>query len=136
MLLFADYSTIYQEIRTYDEHLALQDDLRKLDAWAETWQMIFKPSKCFVMTITLKHHVSHFTYRIKDSPLTKTDTHTYLGVDIDKKMTWTPHCNTVKKKASRSLGLVQRTLHAAPRGCKETAYKALVRPKLEYASTA
>ena len=32
--------------------------------------------------------------------------------------------------------MIQRTLYAAPRSCKETAYKALVKPRLEYASTA
>ena len=57
-------------------------------------------------------------------------------MDIDSKLTWTPHINKVKRKASQQLGLVQRTLHAAPRACKEIAYKTLVRPRLEYASTA
>ena len=100
--------------------------------------MIFKPSKCFVMNISNKfqHNISKFTYTIKDSPLSIVKTHTYLGVEIDNKLTWTPHCSKVKKKASQALGLIQRTLHAAPRSCKETAFKALVKPKLEYASTA
>ena len=31
---------------------------------------------------------------------------------------------------------VQRRLHAAPHACRNTAYQTLVRPKLEYASTA
>ena len=136
MRLFADDSTIYREIKSRDDHLALQEDLRRLDAWAESWQMVFKPSKCFVMNITNKKNISHFTYTIKDSPLTVTPTHTYLGLEIDSKLTWSIHCDQVKKKASQSLGLVQRTLHAAPRGVKEMAYKALVQPKLEYASTA
>ena len=136
MRLFADDSTIYRDIKTREDHLTLQEDLRRLDEWAEKWQMVFKPSKCYVMNISNKHNISQFTYTIKDSPLTVTTTHTYLGVEIDNKMTWSAQCISAKKKAARTLGLIQRTLHAAPRACRETAYKVLVRPKLEYATTA
>ena len=90
----------------------------------------------YVMCITIQTLPSNHTYSIKGSALAKVTTHTYLGVDIDSKLNWTAHCNRVKKRASQTLGLVQRTLHAAPRASKELAYKALVRPKLEYATTA
>ena len=40
------------------------------------------------------------------------------------------------KAAAHTLGVVQRTLHAAPQACRNTAYQTLVRLKLEYASTA
>ena len=126
----------YIEIRSPADHLALSEDLRRLDEWADTWQMIFKSSKCYMMSITNKRKPSLHTYKIKGGPLSTVTTHTYLGVDIDSKLTWTPHCNKVKKRATQTLGLVQRTLHAAPRACKEMAYKTLVKPKLEYATTA
>ena len=47
--------------------------------------------------------------------------------------------NTAKKtrkKALSSLAIIQRSLYAAPKDCKIVAYQSLVRPKLEYASTA
>ena len=36
----------------------------------------------------------------------------------------------------QTLGVIQRTLHATPKSCRATAYQTLVKPKLEYASTA
>ena len=39
-------------------------------------------------------------------------------------------------KANRTLGLVKRTLHAAPQQVRKTAYETLVRPSLEYATCA
>ena len=59
-----------------------------------------------------------------------------LGVIIDSKLNWNDHCTEIAAKARQALGLIQRTLQAATPKCKAIAYKALVRPCLEYASTA
>ena len=81
-------------------------------------------------------NISNHAYSLKGTRLQVVTSWPYLGVEIDNKLTWTPHIIKVQKAATRSLGVVQRTLHAAPQACKITAYKALVRPKLEYASNA
>ena len=136
MRLFADDSVIYRSIDTNNDHLALRDDLARLDQWASTWQMTFKPEKCYVMSITNKRSASVFQYSLKGVPLQTVSSWPYLGVEIDNKLTWTPHLNKVIRSATRTLGVVQRTLHAAPQACRRVAYQALIRPKLEYASTA
>ena len=136
MRLFADDSVIYRVINGASDHQALSADLEKLDEWANTWQMNFKPEKCYQMSIINKRHPIITQYYLKNTPLQTVTTWTYLGVEIDNKLTWTPHCDKVKKSAMRSLGVIQRTLHAAPQSTKATAYQALVRPKLEYATTA
>ena len=64
------------------------------------------------------------------------DSWKYLGVIINSKLNWNEYCSDIAAKARQALGLIQRTLHAAPPKCKSIAYKALVRPRLEYASTA
>ena len=66
----------------------------------------------------------------------RTDNHDYLGVTINSKLSWKPHINKVQNKASRTLGLIKRTLHATSRPVRKTAYEALVRPTLEYATCA
>ena len=66
----------------------------------------------------------------------RTDNHDYLGVTINSKLSWKPHINKVQNKASRTLGLIKGTLHATSRPVRKTAYEALVRPTLEYATCA
>ena len=88
------------------------------------------------MNITNKKNPSLFTYSLSSTPLEVVKSWTYLGAVIDHKLTWNEHCDHVRKKALASLGLIQRTLHAALRECKELAYKLLVCPRLEYASAA
>lgn len=45
--LFADDALLYHKITFHDDILALQRDLDKLGPWADRWQMLFNPSKCF-----------------------------------------------------------------------------------------
>ena len=142
----AGHHFTYEALRWWQYHLQrdqeqrrshdLCDDLTRLDQWAEKWQMIFKPEKCFVMNISNKHNISHHGYQLKGKQLSTVTTWTYLGVEIDSKLTWTPQSEKVKRSVMRTLGVIQRTLHAAPKSCRATAYQTLVKPKLEYASTA
>ncbi len=56
-----------------------------------------------------------------------------LGVELDDKLTWTPHINQVTAKSTRPLKFVRRNVRMASQSVKETAYKSLVRPALDYA---
>ena len=136
MRLLVDDSIIYREIRTNTDHMTLSDDLHRLDQWAEEWQMIFKPEKCYVMNITNKHTTSRHKYKLKGTPLWTISTWTYLRVEIDSKLTWLAHCEKVKSSAMQTLVVIHRTLHATPKSCRVTAYQTLFKPKLGYASTA
>ena len=61
---------------------------------------------------------------------------TYLGITLSSKLKWDQHVSSVSSKASKVLGVVRRNLHICPRSVRETAYKTLVRPTLEYGSAA
>ena len=61
--------------------------------------------------------------------------HTYLGVELNSKLNWADHVNNTATKANKVLGLLCRNLYSCPQKVKETAYKALVRPKLEYCAS-
>ena len=53
--VFAEDCVLYHPINSVSNHFALQCDLDQLEKWAYTWQMKFAPTKCFVMSITLKN---------------------------------------------------------------------------------
>lgn len=60
----------------------------------------------------------------------------YLGVRLTSKLNWKEHCDKTSNKANRTLGLVKRTLQPCTPEVMERAYKAIIRPLLEYASAA
>ena len=75
--LFADDTIIYMTISNGTDAIALQQDLDKLAKWEETWQMEFHPQKC----------VLHITRSTK-----------YLGMVINKTLSWNNYINEVTKK--------------------------------------
>ena len=58
----------------------------------------------------------------------------YLGVYISGDLSWRTHINCITNNANNSLGYLRRKLKAPNPPLKERAYKATVRPKLEYAT--
>ena len=46
--LFADDCLLYRAINSLADHIALQDDMKKLEAWAKDWGMSFNASKFFL----------------------------------------------------------------------------------------
>ena len=59
----------------------------------------------------------------------------YLGVTITNDLKWNTHVSNICTKANRTLGFLRRNLAACPLDVKESAYKGLVRPILEYCSS-
>ena len=51
--LFADDALLYHKITFHDDILALQRDLDKLGLLPDRWQMLFNPSKCYKMSVSV-----------------------------------------------------------------------------------
>ena len=117
--LFADDCVFYRPINSTEDHLALQRDLDQLDTWASTWQMKFAPTKCFVMSVTLKKSRFKFSYSLCNVQLDGACYQKYLGVYITCTLSWQMQCVEAKKKAMRVLGILQRNLSSCDRSVKE-----------------
>ena len=99
--------------------------------------MNFNTSKCHLLTITHKPKPSEFTYTISNQHIYRVNSHQYLGVTIDAKLSWSKHnIQGTASKSAKTLGLLKRTLYPAKPKVREAAYNMLVRPKLEYGSIA
>ena len=121
--LFADDCVIYREIVTDDDYHIMQQNLLQLSSWSATWQKKFNVKKCAVLSITRKR--SPRVYECNDAiPRAKE----YLGVTVTTDLRWNLHWQNIRHKASRTLGLIRRTLSPCYKEFKARAYTALVRP--------
>ena len=59
----------------------------------------------------------------------------YLVITIQNNLKWDKHIKTITAKANQSLEFIKRNLKVHSPAIKEHAFKALVRPKLEYCNT-
>ena len=137
--LFADDCILRKEIRTPDDCFKLQEDIHSVGEWEKTWLMEFHPGKCEVLTIPsgkreppiLKNYTLHGTMlkRPEDNCIK------YLGVTIQSDLKWDTHIQNVTSKANQTIGMLKRNIRIRDQAPRELAYKALVRPKVEYASS-
>ena len=65
--------------------------------------------------------------------LRKKDAVKYLGVTVHHKLSWNEHICSIVTKANSSIGFLRRNLQIHQKHIK--AFKTLVRPQIEYAST-
>ena len=135
--LFADDCVCYRTIKNTEDCRKLQEDINKLGNWARNWGMRFQPSKCSTMQLTRnRSRKINNHYSLEDVTLDNTDCTRYLGVTISNDLKWNSHINKICTKGNQILGLLRRNLTNCSQAAKEMAYKGLVRPILEYASTA
>ena len=75
------------------------------------------------------------SYSLEETVLENVEKIKYLGVTITNDLKWNTHVSNICTKANRTLGFLRRNLAACPLDVKESAYKGLVRPILEYGSS-
>jgi hypothetical protein len=129
--LFADDTVVYLTVSSDSDCSKLQSDLDKLAKWENNWKMEFHPEKCTVLTVSEKRNPVKWNSTLHGHILAHETFIKYLGCTISIYLNWSEHINNTTNKASRSLGY----LHIKSRKIKEQAYKSLVRPQLEYATT-
>ena len=96
----------------------------------------FNIKKCAILTITRKRNPSMYQYTLLNEAIPRTECYKYLGINISKDLRWNTHCQSTLLKASKTLGLLRRTLSPCSKDVKARAYQALVRPQLEYGAEA
>ncbi|VVC31270.1 Reverse transcriptase domain [Cinara cedri] len=105
----------------------LQTHLDSIDNWATKWRIKINPDKSVYVPFTLKRTVPPAVHlqgtQIPSSPNVK-----YLGITIDKRLTWGPHLKLKRKTLNSRLHLLHPILKSKlPVHTKLIMYKSLLR---------
>lgn len=133
--LFADDSLLYHKIKSKQDQVHLQEDLRNLEKWSKDWQMNFNVSKCEHLSIARTEPVST-SYSLNGKDVQQVTTIRYLGINIDQKLNNDEQVQYVAKKATSTLYMLMRALNRATSKTRSQAFKSICRPIIEYASCA
>jgi len=134
ILKFADDTKIFSQIRDDKDRERLQEDLQKLCQWSEEWKMLFNVSKCKVMHVGRQQEQN--SYFMNKQQLKCVDMEKDLGVIISNDLKVSRQCQMACSKASKMLGLINRTIEFKHRDVLIRLYKSLVRPHLEFCTPA
>lgn len=133
--LFADDTAADRIIRSEEDTAMLQKDLYALSEWEKKWDMSFHPDKCFVLVIKRSKEIITTNYTLHGQTLAQVSSTKYLGITIQDNGEWQEHINTQAAKGNQLLGFLRRNLRVENITAKQQAFKMLIRPALEYAST-
>ena len=133
--LFADDVCLYAQVSSYDDCLKLQSDLSRICSWSIKWQLKLNPQKCDALNISNKRSPIVFNYCIGPSSISWSEKVKYLGIIFNSKLKWRDQCHHVVNKATQCLNCLRRAMYGCTSAAKAHAYKAIIRPCLEYACT-
>ena len=134
MLLFADDTKIFTEVKSIEDQNSLQADVNSMCEWSRQWLLKYHPDKCKIMRIGKKDK-PQFLYTLNGQELKYTSEEKDLGVTIDDKLKFNAHISNKVNTANSIMGLIRRTFTFLDKTIFTRLFKALVRPHLEYANS-
>ena len=135
--ILADKSSLFPLVRDPKESsIKIRRDLGIVAWWVHHWKMSFNPDPS-------KQAVEvHFSCKINPvdiSPIyfnnlaiDSCETHKYLGLLLDKMLTFNRHVEEMILKANKGIGLIDRLRRYLQRNSLLTIYKVFIRPHLDY----
>ena len=129
--LFADDAKIYGKVQRDQDRAILQDDLNKLNEWSMKWLLQFNEDKCKVMHIGKKN--PGFSYVLGGTTLKETKKEKDLGVLITDDLKSADQVASAAAAANAMLWRIRKTFTCLDEHTVPALYKALVRPRMEYA---
>ena len=117
----------------------MQDAINKIEEWATEWGVEINTTKTVTTVFSLSPQPEVAKIQMKGRDLKQEDTPTYLGVKLDKRLTWNPHLKDVQANTTRKLSIMKKlagTTWGANSKILKRVYTGTVRPSLEYGNTA
>jgi hypothetical protein len=114
----------------------LESYLADLELWLRKWRIAINVLKSMAMLFTRGQIQPPRPVALFGEPIVWVDTAPYLGVTLDKRLTWSTHIDQVRKKASQRLGVLGPLLNRRSGLSIRNGvllFRQLIRPIMDYA---
>ena len=128
IVMYADDSTIYRHVESYNDELQLQSDLDSISLWCLNNGMNMNARKCKFMDVTLSKLRRFGRYSIDNTLVPHADYVKLLGVYVAYDMSWNRHVEYIRSKCAKLLGFVNRNIKDCKPAVLCQTYQSLIRP--------
>jgi len=129
-MIFADDAKLSGEVDTLEGKAILQEDLDRLEEWANKNLTKFNKDQCKVLC--LRKHNPGVQHRLGSTRLGSSSVERGLVLLVDHKLKMSEECAAATKKANRMLGCINKGITSRDKEVIIPLNSALVRPHLEY----
>ena len=138
--LFADDTTLHSSaVNIHNVKNSLQNGLDDVSKWCYLNEMLIHPqkTKCMIITSRQKHQLSQLTLNlsIDNIPVEQVNSHKVLGTIIDDQLSWKKHIDSICKKLSCNLYLLNRLKLYVDSDARKIFFNAHCLSHINYAST-
>ena len=85
-----------------------QEALNKISQWAREWLVIINKTKTEATCFSLSTVKEKFSLKLEGTEVPQQNTPTYLGVTLDRSLTWKPQIEKIEKRAVKKMGIMKK----------------------------
>ena len=111
---------------------SVQEDLRSLEGWEETWDLRFNTDKCKALHLRV-HDNPLNQYMLHGDVLEAIESEKDLGLTVNNTFKWNENIKNSLAKANKTIAWVARNIICKSKEVMSVIYRTLIRPHLEYA---
>ena len=133
--LFADDTNIYYEAESLDQlQSVVNKELKKVKIWLDVNKLSLNIDKTNFTIFKSPRHFSpdKVSIKIGNFPINQTCYVKFLGVLLDKNLSWKYHLTELSKKLARTCGMFFKIRHFLPINILICLYNSLFSPFLQY----
>ena len=135
--MYADDTGLYLRGATLAQlNETINKDLANLDHWLKGNKLSLNVVKTVSMNILFrqKHQgiLGELDLKIRDKNIQNVKETKYLGLKIDRHLTWQKHVDTISRKVSRAIGVLKHAKQFLPLNILKNLYRNIVEPHFRY----
>ena len=86
----------------------IQNTTNEVCSWPENWALHLNISKTISTLSTLSTAKEKVSLDLNNQPVSQVETPTFLGITLERRLTWKPHLEAVEAKATRKLAMMKK----------------------------
>ena len=136
-LMYADDTTIYFNLEDFpalNREQEINKELEKLNLWFKLNKLTLNVDKTKCMFFHKRRAVPSINLSMNNIPIDIVPHFNYLGIILDKHLSWETHITMVTGKLSKISGILNRLKYIYPTHILLTIYKSLFVPHINYGS--